>query len=966
MPDFLKAHPPTLQRVFESQAFSSSSTSLSSSRSSTSYFDCLSRSSSACLTDITPPISPGEKHSNAASSMTGVVGPQHSTFEDESTSLLRSFPNLEEDLGYASDRDQDDEDFDAVEALRSRLTRNKPTIKTKRALKIMEKRGRHESSPIIDGEGVRTPLMPTLVVVTEAEAPVEDWTDDFELGQCDGQVEVRVESVESDNENQDDAGTASNNLLREQDIASPFLVDISPIIAPKQVPQSSDQEWESSSFSLYSPGLSSSASMSFSVSLSQIVLSPSQVETSSPNVFEAPGQGMTRFSSPAGISNVLFDLPTLMRLEIASSLEQQSSQLAPHPPLVGLGFDLPECERSPELLMSPLSPWILPSCPASVSSLGAPGNLSQITRCDRATSVLFEETYVTNEVDGDPIATVTSSHSVAGPLSQGEGDSFFPVSSDNSLAQAALDTIVEEPDSDRTSIIGLGLGSATERSLQSSSSISQLCQATPPTTISPYDPSGPAQSPGGLDRDTIGADNAVASSSTTRVTCNIASGVSKNVELTYALQIPPFATDSLHECLPGIEPLGVLSVQDPSTKMPNGSGMRQTRNAGNDTSDASPKVEPAGVPLEANGFVGSTSLSSNSLNRILSDFPLPPTLHHHLLPRPMNPTHSQAKQTTLANEATLLCSTNAHSEQAPSLTRDVDPRSPCPNSRNDFTVAVEPRDGLQSIDFAPPPPSLACVPFLGHEIPAPSTSDGALRSSKSADGLGIGLPSDLGSRPPRQRDVSSHGSADRPPPRMSTAESCQNLAQLASSSSPASSPSAGASSPSSPSPWNFLRIRPFSKRQLYAIPEVRTPSPNPPRRRFSPTNLLSPIINRIRSPRLYTPWYKSPLTKSPEGFGTAMPRDSGLSPLPGMSPHSAPSSPSGGSLFPKLMSHRPHSAPSLSPSQPSLTVTSPALVEHLDVPKGLEIFRRASPSTASPKTKAAASRLRPRRFQHLF
>ncbi|CAA7267549.1 unnamed protein product [Cyclocybe aegerita] len=820
----------------------------------------------------------------------------------------------------------------------------------------MEKRGKHNSSPIVDGEGARTPLMPTRVVVTEAEAPVEDWTDDFELGECDEQVEVRVESVaDSDSRNQDGAETVSNDQLREQDIASPFLVDISPITAPKPGRTSVDQEWEDSSFSLYSVGLSSSASMAISVSLSQIVLSPVQVEANSPTIFEAPDQGMTPSSPPRSTTNAMFgsrrsrqpppvpsldqslDLPSLMRLEIASSLEQQqSSQLALHPPLVGLGFDLPERERDPGLPMDPLWPdWTLP----------APGNLPQSE--EQAISVLSEETHMTNEVDGDPIATVTSSHSVADPLSQGEGDSY------------ALDTIAEEPDGYR--IIGLGLGSATERSLQSSSSISQLCRVTP-TTNSTCDPSGLA---GDLDRDTTGPGNAAASSAT-QGTCSIPSSVSKSVKLLYSPQVSSFVTDSFVP-LPGIEPLGVLSVQDSSTKTSNESSMNQNRSTRNVTSNvSSSKVEPPGVPLEASGFVGSTSLSSNSLNRILSDFPLPPTLHHHLLPRPITPTHNEAKQTTFANEIALLCSHNALSEQVPSLTWDVDPRSPCPNSRNDFTVAVEPRDGSQRIDYVPLPPLLACIPFPNHETPAPSTSDGALRPSKDADGLGIGLPSDLTSRPPRQRDVSSHGSADCLQPRMSTAESCQNLAQLASAPSPSASPFAEASSPPSPSPWNFLRIRPFSKRHLYAIPEIRTPSPNPSRRRFSPTNLLSPIINRIRSPRLYTPWFKSPLT-STEDFDTAMPRNGGLSPLAGMGPYSAPSSPSGRSLFPKLMSRRPHSTSSLSPSpQPPPMATSPALVEHLDAPKGLGIFRRASPSSASPKTKAAASRLGPRRFRHLF
>ena len=204
---FLAPHPPNLFHVTESQAFSGSSASFSSTSSATSaFFDRLSRASSASayLTDLTPPITPS--HSNfdverrhygqqSKPPKDGPVSQQESTPKDSRHHLVRSILRLDEDHGYRSDDELEGEGFDAVDTLRTRLRRSKQTINSRRALKVMERRDTL-LSPIGKDDGddelMGTASPPMEVVITEAQQnPVEDWSGDFELtAHQDSQVSV--------------------------------------------------------------------------------------------------------------------------------------------------------------------------------------------------------------------------------------------------------------------------------------------------------------------------------------------------------------------------------------------------------------------------------------------------------------------------------------------------------------------------------------------------------------------------------------------------------------------------------------------------------------------------------------------------------------------------------------------------------------------------------------------------------
>jgi hypothetical protein len=84
----------------------------------------------------------------------------------------------------------DSEDtFDAVSILRNRLERGNPTVATRRALEIMDPDGHPPAACRKESVGIAGEA-PT-VVVTGPDSPVEDWSDDFELGGARG-VNVRV------------------------------------------------------------------------------------------------------------------------------------------------------------------------------------------------------------------------------------------------------------------------------------------------------------------------------------------------------------------------------------------------------------------------------------------------------------------------------------------------------------------------------------------------------------------------------------------------------------------------------------------------------------------------------------------------------------------------------------------------------------------------------------------------------
>ncbi|KAF8150930.1 hypothetical protein B0H34DRAFT_678660 [Crassisporium funariophilum] len=199
-PTFLRPHPPNLLRVTESQAFSSSSSLVSSAPSS--VFDRISRATSGYLTDATPPITP----STSGVVQDGIKGDIGSLRLPEtplkqqllpdrlrhagnvhghksgSTPRLRSLIASGEDLGYASDKE--DSPHDAVAILRSRLARGKSTLAARRALRIMA--ARSSACPANDSQsplsaGSDTSVHKMTVMVTQPKSPVDEWSSDLEL-----------------------------------------------------------------------------------------------------------------------------------------------------------------------------------------------------------------------------------------------------------------------------------------------------------------------------------------------------------------------------------------------------------------------------------------------------------------------------------------------------------------------------------------------------------------------------------------------------------------------------------------------------------------------------------------------------------------------------------------------------------------------------------------------------------------
>lgn len=146
-----------------------------------------------------------------------------------------------------------------------------------------------------------------------------------------------------------------------------------------------------------------------------------------------------------------------------------------------------------------------------------------------------------------------------------------------------------------------------------------------------------------------------------------------------------------------------------------------------------------------------------------------------------------------------------------------DPRSPVSPAR---PVASSP---------SPSPAPDAAIDTVARPLPASASAGScthsagrrSLKSSKSAEGLGMGLPSDLASLPPRQREVTSSGLDTAS--LMSTAEECLDLSRLA------SSPTSSAGSPNVMVSEErrgtrvFFKIPRFARRTLYAIPEVASP-----------------------------------------------------------------------------------------------------------------------------------------------
>ena len=307
------------------------------------------------------------------------------------------------------------------------------------------------------------------------------------------------------------------------------------------------------------------------------------------------------------------------------------------------------------------------------------------------------------------------------------------------------------------------------------------------------------------------------------------------------------------------------------------------------------------------------------------------------------------------------------------LSPDNDPRSPCTPSGDYFqrssyisgrrsalsTSSALSRGGLAGSSSRSHLSSNAQATALSNRPSDPSVRSNLagisapedLRQSGAVDGVGIGLPPDLASRPPRQRESSSSSAVGLAEGLqfgiLPSTASCLNLAQLATGPSPDPQSSSAAidllAELLEDSPTSSSKFTRFAKRCLSAIPEQNTPSPNAPSCRlrvatpYSPTS-NSPwsdfsVLNRFRSPRSpsSTPAASSGQDTKRSATKVCQAKRTGYE---------------GQNLFkryfcsPKEEGQSAQSNPTMAVPQTPPSATSPGVIECPSAPKGLKIFKR--------------------------
>ena len=243
----------------------------------------------------------------------------------------------------------DSEDtFDPITIVRNRLERGNPTVATRRALEIMDSGGRPGRNGSVGG-AVEAPVK---VVVSGPDSPVEDWSNDFELGSSsDVNVSILFPSA------------SDRSLLAEAEqdsVSSPMLANFSvkfpstPILDPVSMAS------PCSSFTLGTPALSTNWENSRSSISTLMAESPPPSPIPSPASMSFDEEQMARimhtvFSLPTrsrhpflGSPEGDVDVTTVMRVEIASTLPAGRTGA-----LVGLGVAMP-------VIYPPLPPTLFP------------------------------------------------------------------------------------------------------------------------------------------------------------------------------------------------------------------------------------------------------------------------------------------------------------------------------------------------------------------------------------------------------------------------------------------------------------------------------------------------------------------------------------------------------------------------------------------------------------------------------
>ena len=262
-------------------------------------------------------------------------------------SLIPIAVTRNDDRRYHPASDPED-NFDPITILRHRLERENPTVVTRRALEIMDSGGRPGRNESVEG-AVETPVK---VVISGPDSPVEDWSNDFELGSSsDVNVSILFPSA-SDRSLFDEVELDS--------ISSPTLPKFSvkfpstPVLDPVTLVS------PCSPFTLGTPALSTNWEDSCSSISTLMAESPPPSPISSPanmsfdeeemarimhTVLSLPSRTRHPFSgSPEGD----LDVTTLMRVEIASTLPAGRTGT-----LIGLGVAMP-------VIYPPLPPTLFP------------------------------------------------------------------------------------------------------------------------------------------------------------------------------------------------------------------------------------------------------------------------------------------------------------------------------------------------------------------------------------------------------------------------------------------------------------------------------------------------------------------------------------------------------------------------------------------------------------------------------
>ncbi|KAF9478845.1 hypothetical protein BDN70DRAFT_879438 [Pholiota conissans] len=817
-----------------------------------------------------------------------------------------------------------------------------------------------------------------------------------------------------------------------------------PVLRPRD-----DLDWTCSPLSLGSPSLVYDTS----VSISQLI-SPKTLDAvamaASPQVYNNSYDDSNPLISPLiPISSLMFasrrahpspddmirrgqdlDLPTLMRLEIAAAtavaprpryLDDNSLVLGDTRPSggvgVGLGFDIPTSELPGMSFASCSSLPSIYSQPSWNSNIAGPTTSTPPQQACDSFAMEGVDASDANSAKGSDAMDVSRT-----PARQALSD----ITEESMWTPSRVLALANVESSKQSPVVGLGLGSLLESTLQSSSSISKLRSPLNdhlPPSVS-VDMMDVVDGLVGFSERMKGAsvileDDECVDAAGIEPHC-VLSAVEQVVEQYSAVDLveiePPRVLSDAPQVIkhysPGIENWRRLCAEVEPMSVPLDNIAQFSPSTGDEK--AGPSATEVDLP---SGLSKASSLNSDIYHQALVSmqgfpFPLQYSSGRDDIPAANEASHPLLSEDDPRSPVAPTCQIRRISRSFPTLSTLSDiAYVPVQKSQSPDFIIEEVLRNPVPVPVVAPASVVKCKCAHHHNDALPSERS-SLKSSKSIEGVGMGLPSNLAGRPPRPHDVSAT-EGDDTSKMMSSAEECQNLAKLSraspSSDSSTSSPTFMVSEDRGGSRF-FFRIPKFAKRSLYAIEEVSSPlgssSTSSSQTATSPGRLLSAawcdITSRLLSPRKSN---RSKFSVSPTSQTTI------ILPLAGASGDARSSAPaltqlsatitevSSSSLSspspslspyptkdisclpvpPLLVSRQPRfdmfsriSAFSHSPSTPvNEGGMSPGVVEHLDAPRGLGIFRRkASPTTPSDNTKVKkGSRFKPalvRRFQLLF